>query len=211
MKNLLTESYKKIICESSKGWNEDVEKALDEVYSNIYDLFYEVKNCIKGVYTSQYNHADLANYIRGLADDLKYAADQIEQLPDDEEDEDEEDINEEATETVDTPTDTDNIISDNKPFRNKINPNPPQYVVMVGRKYVMDDQITLTEDPDLAGKFDEDTAQDVKSNLKYKVLKVVDTNELFTDNKFDQDKANIYFKYNQIYESRQRKIKRKLI
>lgn len=200
--NVINESYNSLICEDSDGWNDQVQETLNEVISNLESFIYEIRNCVKGSFTNVETHSALADYIRGLAVDLNYAADQIEGLPDDPEE-----IDEAA---VETPKDTDNIILGEKPFKNKIKDNEDEFIVMVGHKYVKNNNdYSLTDDPNQAGSFYEYEAKDVTDNLKLKIIKVINKKELFTDNKFDQDKANIYFKYNTIYESIQRTNKRK--
>jgi len=203
-RNIITENYKKIITESfgDDGWNDDVKETLNEVISNLESFIYEIKNCVKGAYTNAKTHAALADYIRNLAEDLTYAADEIENLPDDDEDIDEESA-------VEMPTDTDNVITDD-------GLEPEKYVVMCGKKYVSSPITKLTENPNLANIFHGiNEAEKVKSTLGNcsDKINIVPFNELFDkDGTFNQDKANIYFKYNEIYESiQQRKNKKKLI
>ena len=70
------------------GWSEDVRNALDDNgFSDIESMIYEVRNCIRGCYTNANTNTELADYIRGLAEGLQRAADEIESLPDEVEEE----------------------------------------------------------------------------------------------------------------------------
>ena len=70
------------------GWNEDKVYDVIEVCDRIAELNYELKNCVKGAYSDATNYAELADYIRGLAEELENQADTVECLEDDEEVED---------------------------------------------------------------------------------------------------------------------------
>ena len=204
-RNIITENYKKIITESfgEDGWNDEVRETLTEVISNLESFIYEIRNCVKGSYTNAKTHSALADYIRNLSEDLTYAADEIENLPED--DEDDEDVEEESA--VEMPTDTDNVITDNEAKGLK----SEKYIIMCGDKYVSSPINKLTENPNLAAIF---TGMDEVNTAKVQYvdsgckLRVIPMNELFTDGEFDEDKANIYFKYNAIYESIQQKLKK---
>lgn len=218
MKNIINESYKSLICESD-GWNEIVKDSLDDIIIELEGFIYEVKNCVKGAYTGVKTHEDLANYIRELADRLNDAANEIEDLPEDKDDEeyDEESIDESIDNVEKTKTDTDNTVSLPDDDKNVIcgdNQKPVDektYIVMVGDEYVSSPTNKLTKNPNFAGVFSIDSAEHIKNMYVrgMRPIKIIPTDELFTDGYFDEDKANIYFKYNQVYESIQRKKKQK--
>ena len=200
MKNIITESYKNLIFESDDGWNDQVQETLNDVISNLESFIYEIRNCVKGAYTRVETHSALADYIRNLAEDLTYAADEIENLPDDEE-------NVEEESAVEMPTDTDNVITDT----NNVN---EKYIIMCGKKFVSSPTNKLTENPNLAAVFtgiDEANAAKAQCSSCEDTFTIIPMNELFTNGEYDEDKANIYFKYNELYESIQRKNKKKLI
>lgn len=69
------------------GWSENVRDDLEESFSNLESLMYEVRNCVRGCYTNSETNAELAEYIRGLAEELKSAADMVEDEPDEPEEE----------------------------------------------------------------------------------------------------------------------------
>lgn len=48
------------------GWSENVRDDLEESFSNLESLMYEVRNCVRGCYTNSETNAELAEYIRGL-------------------------------------------------------------------------------------------------------------------------------------------------
>ena len=72
------------------GWNKEELPQLSGVLSDIYNLDYELSNCIRGCYTNCYTYDELKTYIEELADRLKIAAsecDYIQDEPEDDEDE----------------------------------------------------------------------------------------------------------------------------
>lgn len=200
MKNIITESYKKLICESD-GWNDQVCENLYDILNEIEQFKYEIDHCVKGSYSGVKTHTALAEYIRNLADELNSAADGIEDIPEDEDEE----VEEESS--VEMPTDTDNVITDT----NNIN---KKYIIMCGKKFVSSPITKLTENPNLAAVFtgiDEANAAKAQCSSCEDILTIVSMDELFTNGKYDEDKANIYFKYNKLYESIQKKNNKKLI
>ena len=65
------------------GWNKGNVYNILEVTDKVYDLAYELKNCVRGAYTSCETYEDLQEYIRRLAHEFEEAADMME-LTDDE-------------------------------------------------------------------------------------------------------------------------------
>ena len=86
---------KKALNESNDGWNDILSEfpEIEEVLSDIYDLQYELKNCVRGAYTNCDTYDELAQHMHELADALHDAAAGLEGLngPVDELDEDEDD------------------------------------------------------------------------------------------------------------------------
>ena len=71
------------------GWNlEGQVWPVDEVFGQLEELMYEVRNCVRGSYTGCKTYPELADYMRRLADNLKQAAEDVEYQPEEEEDED---------------------------------------------------------------------------------------------------------------------------
>lgn len=60
------------------GWNNGNVYNVLEVTDKIYDLAYELKNCVRGAYTCCETYEDLQEYIRSLARELEEAADMME-------------------------------------------------------------------------------------------------------------------------------------
>lgn len=73
-----------LFTEDSDGWNIDYT-SFNSVLDRINDLYYEVKNCIKGAYTDCYSYEELGEYIRQLGLDLMDSADEISELSDEDE------------------------------------------------------------------------------------------------------------------------------
>ncbi len=76
---------------SSDGWSDEIRDNLEESFSSLESLMYEVRNCIKGCYTGCSTSEELANHIKMLADGLSDAAEYVRGCPDSDEDEDDED------------------------------------------------------------------------------------------------------------------------
>lgn len=68
------------------GWNESKLEGVLRVLDDIYDLQYELKNCVRGCYTRAHTYKELQEYINNLADSLHNEAEWM----DTEENEDEE-------------------------------------------------------------------------------------------------------------------------
>ena len=60
------------------GWNNGNVYNVLEVTDKVYDLAYELKNCVRGAYTGCETYEDLQEYIRRLARELEEAADMME-------------------------------------------------------------------------------------------------------------------------------------
>lgn len=69
------------------GWNEEKVSGVLEVLSDIYNLEYELKNCVRGCYTGAYTYEELQSYINQLADRLHNEAECMDTEEDEEEDE----------------------------------------------------------------------------------------------------------------------------
>ena len=67
------------------GWSDEVRDIVMDACHPIEQMIYEVRNCVRGVYTGQETNIDLANYLRTLAEELESAAEAVEDAPDDEE------------------------------------------------------------------------------------------------------------------------------
>ncbi len=73
---------KKALNESNDGWNDILSEypELEEVLSEIYDVQYELKNCVRGAYTNCETYDELAQRLHELADGLHDAAASLEGL-----------------------------------------------------------------------------------------------------------------------------------
>lgn len=69
---------KKLLENSSDGWSEQIQEALEDSFNDLEHLMYEVRNCVRGSYTNVNTAEDLADCIRTLASNLEAAADQVE-------------------------------------------------------------------------------------------------------------------------------------
>ena len=56
--------------EDTDGWGDEIEYILNESFSELENLMYEVRNCRRGSYTSCETVEELADYIHRLAEDL---------------------------------------------------------------------------------------------------------------------------------------------
>lgn len=65
------------------GWNEDKLYDVIEVCDRIGELSYEIKNCVRGSFSNATTYKELAEYIRGLADELENQADTVACLEED--------------------------------------------------------------------------------------------------------------------------------
>lgn len=59
------------------GWSEEVRDCLEDVFSDLEQLMYEVRNCVRGCYTKANTNEELADYVAGLADKLASVADDL--------------------------------------------------------------------------------------------------------------------------------------
>lgn len=73
----------------SDGWNLDQMSDLESVLDDIYDLTYELKNCVRGAYTGCHTYDQLSDYIKGLGERLAAEGDAITDFMQDEYEEDE--------------------------------------------------------------------------------------------------------------------------
>jgi hypothetical protein len=64
----VSSQVKKALNESAgDGWDENELYDLIEVLDDIYNLSYEVKNCVRGAYTNANTYEELADHIEDLA------------------------------------------------------------------------------------------------------------------------------------------------
>ena len=91
--NSVAKQVKKALNESRSddGWDENELYDLIEVLEDIYNLQYEVKNCVRGAYTNATTYAELADHIEDLASRLEEQAGYIRQIPEPEPDDENED------------------------------------------------------------------------------------------------------------------------
>lgn len=59
------------------GWSEEVRDCLEDVFSDLEQLMYEVRNCVRGCYTHANTNEELAEHIQSLADELGSVADDL--------------------------------------------------------------------------------------------------------------------------------------
>lgn len=59
------------------GWSEEVRDCLEDVFSDLESLIYEVRNCVRGCYTEANTNEELADYVAGLAGRLASVADDL--------------------------------------------------------------------------------------------------------------------------------------
>ena len=71
------------------GWDEEKLYDLLEVLGDIYNLEYEIKNCIRGSYTGCHTYEELSKHIERLAHRLEDEAEHVSYMEDDEEEEEE--------------------------------------------------------------------------------------------------------------------------
>lgn len=69
------------------GWNEDKVYDVINTCDDIYNLTYELKNCIKGCYTGCHNYEELQEYVRKLGQELIDAADYMDTTEDEDDEE----------------------------------------------------------------------------------------------------------------------------
>lgn len=59
------------------GWSEEVRDYLEDVFLDLEQLMYEVRNCVRGCYTKANTNEELAEHIQSLADELSSVADYL--------------------------------------------------------------------------------------------------------------------------------------
>ena len=59
------------------GWSEEVRDCLEDVFSDLERLMYEVRNCVRGCYTNANTNEELAEYVQSLAGELGSVADDL--------------------------------------------------------------------------------------------------------------------------------------
>ncbi len=62
---------------SGEGWDTEYLYQVCEVLDEIYNLSYEIKNCVRGAYSNCKTYEELSHYIETLGDDLARAATEI--------------------------------------------------------------------------------------------------------------------------------------
>lgn len=67
------------------GWNEDKLEGVIGVLDDIYNLSYELKNCVRGCYTGAHTYKELQDHINSLADRLHNEAEWMDTEEDEEE------------------------------------------------------------------------------------------------------------------------------
>lgn len=67
---------------SNDGWSDAVRDIVEEFGSEVEEVLYEVRNCVRGAYGGfGSTSADLAGHLRDIASHIENAADEIENLP----------------------------------------------------------------------------------------------------------------------------------
>ena len=72
---------KKLYENSSDGWSEAIQTAVQDACDDISQLQYEINSCVRGSFTNCDSAEELADYIRSLANNLLSAADDVEGCP----------------------------------------------------------------------------------------------------------------------------------
>lgn len=67
------------------GWNEDKLEGVIRVLDDIYNLDYELRNCIRGCNSGAHTYKELQDYINSLADRLHNEAEWMDTEEDEEE------------------------------------------------------------------------------------------------------------------------------
>ena len=70
-----------------EGWNEEKVRDMIDVLQDVYEVQYELENCVKGAYTGCTTYQDLGAYLKELAGRLSAEADGIAEQEEDPEDE----------------------------------------------------------------------------------------------------------------------------
>ena len=89
MRTVSTQVKKALNESTGDGWDLDDLSSLEEAFSEIESFMYEVRNCVRGAYTGCYTYEKLAEKLRNISDSLSMAADEIENIPEPNEDDDE--------------------------------------------------------------------------------------------------------------------------
>lgn len=79
---------KKLYENSSDGWSEAIQTAVQDACDDISQLQYEINSCVRGSFTNCDSAEELADYIRSLANNLLSAADDVEGCPTSDDDDD---------------------------------------------------------------------------------------------------------------------------
>ena len=88
----VAKQVKKTLNESAgDGWDLGDLDQLEEAFGEIENFMYEVRNCVRGIYTGCYTYKELAEKLRNISDSLAVAADEIENTPEPEPEEEFED------------------------------------------------------------------------------------------------------------------------
>lgn len=59
------------------GWSEEVQETLEDVFTSLEQLMYEVRNCVRGAYTHANTNEELADHIQSLAEELGSVAEYL--------------------------------------------------------------------------------------------------------------------------------------
>lgn len=59
------------------GWSKEVRETLEDVFTDLERLMYEVRNCVRGAYTQANTNDELSDYIKELAEGLGSVADYL--------------------------------------------------------------------------------------------------------------------------------------
>lgn len=59
------------------GWSEEVQETLEDVFTDLERLMYEVRNCVRGAYTHANTNDELSDYTKELAEELGSVADYL--------------------------------------------------------------------------------------------------------------------------------------
>lgn len=69
------------------GWNTDKLDSLTSVLNDIYNLQYEIENCVRGAYTGAHTYEELGRYIQELGNQLIQEGSYIEEEVEEDEEE----------------------------------------------------------------------------------------------------------------------------
>ena len=63
--------------EDEDGWGDEVREQLELIISDGEDLFYEIKNCVRGSFTNCNTKSELADYLREYAENIIQVANEL--------------------------------------------------------------------------------------------------------------------------------------